>query len=64
MHPSRTRSVPAAAPGPADQTDMHTLLQDLATPVATGLAGILGAYAVEDILGRLRRSGRCPQRWR
>jgi hypothetical protein len=64
MHPSCTGSAPAAAPGRADQTDMHTLLQELATPVATGLAGILGAYAVEDILGRLRRSGRCPQRWR
>ncbi|MEU8663202.1 hypothetical protein [Actinoplanes philippinensis] len=43
---------------------MQTLLTDLATPLITGLAGMLGVYAVEDILGRLRRSGRCPERWR
>ena len=43
---------------------MQTLLSELATPVVSGLAGILGVYAVEDILGRLRRSGRCPRRWR
>jgi hypothetical protein len=43
---------------------MQTLLTELATPAVAGLAGTLGIYAVEDILGRLRRSGRCPQRWR
>ncbi|MEV4708846.1 hypothetical protein [Actinoplanes sp. NPDC049316] len=43
---------------------MHTLLSDFATPVVAGLAGMLGAYAVEDVLGRLRRSGLCPRRWR
>jgi len=43
---------------------MQTLLTELATPVTAGLAGMLGIYAVEDVLGRLRRSGRCPRRWR
>ncbi|GIE77028.1 hypothetical protein Aph02nite_29780 [Actinoplanes philippinensis] len=63
-HPFRTPMTPTAAIGPADQGVMQTLLTDLATPVITGLAGMLGVYAVEDILGRLRRSGRCPERWR
>jgi hypothetical protein len=43
---------------------MQMLLSELATPVIAGLAGMLGVYAMEDILGRLRRSGRCPRRWR
>lgn len=36
---------------------------DAAQPVVGGLAGILGVYAVEDVLGRLRRRGLCPARW-
>ena len=43
---------------------MQMLIAELATPVVGGLAGMLGIYAVEDVLGRLRRSGRCPSRWR
>jgi hypothetical protein len=40
------------------------MLSELATPLVAGLAGMLGVYAVEDVLGRLRRSDRCPRRWR
>jgi hypothetical protein len=43
---------------------MQMLLSDLGAPVVSGLAGILGVYAAEDLLGRLRRSSRCPRRWR
>ncbi|WP_255347779.1 hypothetical protein [Actinoplanes sp. N902-109] len=43
---------------------MQTLLADLATPAIAGLAGVLGIHAAQDILARLRRSGRCPERWR
>jgi hypothetical protein len=36
---------------------------DMAQPLIGGLAGILGVYLIEDMLGRLRRSNRCPKRW-
>ncbi|MEV6300677.1 hypothetical protein AB0M02_14815 [Actinoplanes sp. NPDC051861] len=43
---------------------MQTLIADFAPTVVAGLAGILGVYAAEGILERLRQSGRCPRRWR
>jgi hypothetical protein len=36
---------------------------DMTQPLIGGLAGILGVYLIEDMLGRLRRSHRCPERW-
>ena len=52
------------ATGPADWTGMQTLIAEFAPTVVSGLAAMLGVYAVEDILGRLRKAGRCPRRWR
>ncbi|MBB4742273.1 thioester reductase-like protein [Actinoplanes octamycinicus] len=43
---------------------MHLEISEVITPVLTGLAGMIGVYAAEDVLGRLRRRGWCPRRWR
>jgi hypothetical protein len=36
---------------------------DVAEPIVAGLAGILGICLTEEMLGVLRRSGLCPERW-
>ncbi|AGL18788.1 hypothetical protein L083_5278 [Actinoplanes sp. N902-109] len=64
MHPPGNPFAAPPAPRAADRTVMQTLLADLATPAIAGLAGVLGIHAAQDILARLRRSGRCPERWR
>ncbi|WP_255344701.1 MULTISPECIES: hypothetical protein [unclassified Actinoplanes] len=43
---------------------MHLETADFVAPVLAGLAGMLGVYGAEDVLGRLRRRGWCPRRWR
>ncbi|HEX9999477.1 MAG TPA: hypothetical protein VGB74_03410 [Actinoplanes sp.] len=37
---------------------------EIAQALVGGLAGVLGVYAVQDVLTRLRETGRCPERWR
>ena len=62
--PDRTRLAGRLATEPAELPGMHLEISEVITPVLTGLAGMIGVYAAEDVLGRLRRRGWCPRRWR
>jgi hypothetical protein len=49
---------------PADKPIVVLTWAEIAQALVGGLAGIIGVYAVEDVLHRLRERGKCPERWR